>query len=238
MAETTLFKLYRFDPDVDKEPRYQTYQVPTPPGQTVLLGLYHILENLDKTISFRSSCRSAVCGSCAMHINGRNRLACETQVSTLGPEVLVEPLPHLPVIKDMVVDMAGFWEKYERVRPYLITLSPDPETERLQSPADRKKIDEFIDCILCACCHSSCSLDWWDKEYLGPMALAKAYRFLADSRDEGKAERLRLVATEDGLFRCHTIFNCTEECPKKISPTLAIQQMKRQVLIGKLTGKL
>jgi succinate dehydrogenase / fumarate reductase iron-sulfur subunit len=172
-----------------------------------------------------------------MHINGKNRLACETQVTEVGPDITVEPLPHLGVIKDLVVDMTPFWDKYEKVRPYLITLTQNPERERLQSVEDRKKIDEYIDCILCACCYSSCSLDWWNKDYLGPAALAKAYRFLADSRDEGKADRLRLVASDDGLFRCHTIFNCTEECPKKISPTQAIQNMKKQVLIGKLTGK-
>jgi len=172
-----------------------------------------------------------------MHINGKNRLACETQLSSLGDQVLVEPLPHLPVIKDLVVDMTTFWEKYEKVRPYLITFTAPPQKERLQTPEQRKKLDEFIDCILCACCHSSCSLDWWDKNYLGPAALAKAYRFLIDSRDEGAIERLRLVANEDGLFRCHTIFNCTEECPKKISPTVAIQEMKRRVLLGRLAGR-
>lgn len=237
MSQTVTLKIYRFDPEVDTAPHYQSYQVPLEPGMTVLLGLYYVLENMDKTLSFRSSCRSAVCGSCAMHINGKNRLACETQLSSLGDRVLVEPLPHLPVIKDLVVDMTSFWEKYEKVRPYLITLTAPPQKERLQSPEQRKKLDEFIDCILCACCHSSCSLDWWDKNYLGPAALTKAYRFLIDSRDEGAAERLRIVANEDGIFRCHTIFNCTEECPKKISPTVAIQEMKRRVLLGKLTGR-
>lgn len=237
MSQTVTLKIYRFDPEVDAAPRYQSYQVPLEPGMTVLLGLYYILENIDKTLSFRSSCRSAVCGSCAMHINGRNRLACETQLSALGDQVLVEPLPHLPVIKDLVVDMTSFWEKYEKVRPYLITLTAPPQKERLQTPEQRKRLDEFIDCILCACCHSSCSLDWWDKNYLGPAALTKAYRFLIDSRDEGAAERLRIVANEDGIFRCHTIFNCTEECPKKISPTVAIQEMKKRVLLGRLTGR-
>ena len=159
---------------------------------TVLLALFYILENVDKTIAFRYSCRSAVCGSCAMHVNGRNILACETQVSTPGQRRSPSSrCPHLTVIKDLVVDMTPFWDKYEKVRPYLITLSKDPEKERLQSIADRKKIDEFIDCILCACCYSSCSLDWWDKDYLGPAALAKAYRFVADSRDEATLERLR-----------------------------------------------
>lgn len=238
MSETVNLKIYRYDPESDAQPRYQTYEITPEPGMTVLLALFYVLENVDKTLSFRYSCRSAVCGSCAMHINGRNRLACETQLSTLGNEVVIEPLPHLSVLKDLVVDMTPFWEKYEKVRPYLITLTQTPEKERLQSIEDRKKIDEYIDCILCACCYSSCSLDWWDKDYLGPAALTKAYRFLADSRDEGGTDRLRLVANEDGLFRCHTIFNCTEECPKKISPTQAIQEMKKQVIVKKLTGKL
>ncbi|CAG0946832.1 succinate dehydrogenase / fumarate reductase, iron-sulfur subunit [Anaerolineae bacterium] len=238
MSNTITLKVYRRDPDLDTAPKYQDYQIELQPGQTVLMALYHILDNVDKTIAFRASCRSAVCGSCGMHINGRNRLACETQLSTLGSEVWIDPLPHLPVLKDLVVDMTTFWDKYERVRPYLITLKPGPDKERLQSPEDRKKVDEFIDCILCACCHSACSLDWWDKEYLGPAALGKMYRFVADSRDEGELERLKIVANEEGVFRCHTLFNCTEECPKKISPTFAIQELKKKVMWGKLTGKL
>ena len=238
MSETVTLRIYRRDPDLDPAPKYQNYQIELTPGLTVLMGLYHVLENVDKTLSFRASCRSAVCGSCGMHINGKNRLACETQLSTLGNEVLIEPLPHLPVLKDLVVDMTTFWEKYERVRPYLITMKQEPAKERLQSPADRKKIDEYIDCILCACCHSSCSLDWWDKDYLGPTALGKMYRFIADSRDEGELERLRIVASEEGVFRCHTLFNCTEECPKRISPTFAIQEMKKRVMFKTLMGKL
>ena len=240
MSQTVTLRIYRRDPDLDPAPKYQNYQIELTPGLTVLMALYHVLENVDKTLAFRSSCRSAVCGSCGMHINGKNRLACETQVAPLGNEIVIEPLPHLPVLKDLVVDMTSFWTKYERVRPYLISLNAPPPSgkERLQSPEDRKKIDSFIDCILCACCHSSCSLDWWDKEYLGPAALGKAYRFVADSRDEGGIERLKIVANEEGVFRCHTIFNCTEECPKQISPTFGIQEMKKKVLVAKLTGKM
>ena len=238
MGRTVTLRIYRRDPDLDPKPKYQDYPIELQPGQTVLMALYHLLDNVDKTLAFRASCRSAVCGSCGMHINGRNRLACETQLSALGDLVVIEPLPHLPVLKDLVVDMTTFWDKYERVRPYMVSLKQLPEKERRQSPQERKRIDEFIDCILCACCHSSCSLDWWDKEYLGPAALAKAYRFLADSRDEGGLDRLRLVSTEEGVFRCHTLFNCTEECPKQISPTFAIQEMKKRVIVGKLTGRL
>ncbi len=238
MSQTVNLQIYRRDPDIDTKAKYQNYQIELQPGQTVLMALYHLLDNVDKSLAFRASCRSAVCGSCGMHINGKNRLACETQLSTLGDEVVIEPLPHLPVLKDLVVDMTTFWDKYERVRPYLISVKAPPEKERLQSPPDRKKIDEFIDCILCACCHSSCSLDWWDKEYLGPAALAKMYRFVADSRDEGERERLNIVANEEGVFRCHTLFNCTEECPKRISPTFAIQQMKKQVMVAKVMGRM
>lgn len=238
MSQTTTLRIYRHDPDLDSAGKYQNYQIELQPGQTVLMALYHILENVDKTIAFRASCRSAVCGSCGMRINGKNRLACETQLALLGDTVVIEPLPHLPVLKDLVVDMTTFWDKYERVRPYLISLQASPEKERLQSPHDRKPIDEFIDCILCACCHSSCTMAWWDTEYLGPAALAKMYRFVADSRDEGALERLKIVANEEGVFRCHTLFNCTEECPKKISPTFAIQQMKKKVMAAKVTGKL
>ncbi len=238
MTDTIKLNIYRRDPDLDTAPRYQKYEIENKPGLTVLMSLYQLLENEDKTLAFRASCRSAVCGSCGMHINGKNRLACETQLSTLGGEVWIEPLPHLPVLKDLVVDMTTFWDKYEKVRPYLITATKNPEKERLQSPAERKKIDEFIDCILCACCHSACSLDWWDKDYLGPAALGKMYRFVADSRDEAEIERLSIVAREEGVFRCHTLFNCTEECPKKISPTFAIQEMKKRIIVNKLTGKM
>jgi succinate dehydrogenase / fumarate reductase iron-sulfur subunit len=238
MSQTATLRIYRRDPDLDSAAKYQNYQIELTPGLTVLMALYHILENMDKTLAFRSSCRSAVCGSCGMHINGKNMLACETQIAPLGNEVLIEPLPHLPVLKDLAVDMTRFWDKYEKVRPYLIALKAPPEKERMQSVEDRKKVDEFIDCILCACCHTSCSTAWWDKEYLGPAALAKMYRFVADSRDEGGAERLKIAAREDGVFRCHTIFNCTEECPKKIPITFGIQEIKKRVLWGKLAGKL
>ncbi len=240
MTDSIKLTIYRRDPDLDTAPKYQTYEIQPEPGQTVLMALYHILENVDKSLAFRASCRSAVCGSCGMHINGKNRLACETQLAPLGNEICIEPLPHLPVLKDLVVDMSSFWRKYEKVRPYLITLKEPPASgkERLQSIPDRKKIDDFIDCILCACCHSACTLDAWSDGYLGPAVLAKAYRFVADTRDEGGAERLKLVGSEEGVLRCHTIFNCTEECPKRIPITFGIQEMKKKVVWGKLTGKM
>ncbi len=232
-------RIMRFDPDTDTVPGYKTYNVPTVPGMTVLHALYQIVERQDGSLSFRAACRSGVCGSCAMNINGANRLACETQIGALRGPITVKPLPHLPLIKDLVVDMASFFENYERIRPYLITLNEPPVKERLQSPEDRKKLDNYIDCILCACCTSACTSTAGNPNtYLGPAALTKAYRFIVDSRDEAQAERLRLVATEDGIFRCHTIFNCTEDCPKGISPTVAIQEIKKMILGRALTGRL
>lgn len=225
-----VMKVFRFDPDKDKEAYYDTYRFNARPGMTVLEGLFEVLDHLDSSLAFRYSCRGAICGSCAMYINGSYRLACGTQMAPLmeaSGEVVVSPLPHLPIIRDLVVDMTQFFEKYEAVRPYLIERGKTPEKEILQSPKQRKKFDEMLDCILCACCYSSCPTVWTDKEYLGPAALLKAYRFVADSRDHGAKERLALVNSEDGAWRCHTIFNCAEACPKNINPTYSIQHLKR-----------
>lgn len=239
MNNVTPMRVFRFDPDNGAVPEYKTYHVPTVPGMTVLQALYEIVERQDGSLAFRAACRSGVCGSCAMNINGKNRLACETQLGVLKAPITVKPLPHLPLIKDLVADLTTFFENYERVRPYLINLKEPPAKEWLQSPEERKKLDNYIDCILCACCHTACTSTAGNPNtYLGPAALAKAYRFIVDSRDEAQAERLRLVATEDGIFRCHTIFNCTEDCPKGISPTQAIQEMKKMVLARALTGRL
>jgi succinate dehydrogenase / fumarate reductase, iron-sulfur subunit len=229
--QNVTFKVFRFDPEVDAEARYQTYDLNARPGMTVLEGLVDLVDKIDHSLAFRYSCRGAVCGSCAMYINGSYRLACETQISPLVEkfgEVVVSPLPHLSIIRDLVVDMGPFFERYEAVRPYLIEGPNVPERENLQSPEQRKKFDEMINCILCGCCYSSCPTIWSDEEYLGPAALVKAYRFVADSRDHGKRDRLNIVNTEDGAWRCHTIFNCAEACPKEINCTYSIQQLKRQ----------
>jgi len=171
----------------------------------------------------------------AVYINGSYRLACGTQVSDFkGKEIVISPLPHLQVIKDLVVDMEPFFAKYGAIKPYLINNTPPPEKERLQSPKERKRIDEMIDCILCACCYSSCPSVWTDPAYKGPAAVLKANRFLADSRDNGTKERMPALDDEDGVWRCHTIFNCVEACPKDINPTDAIQQAKRKALKSKL----
>jgi len=233
-------KIYRFDPDLDQEARIGTFVIPYQDGMTVLEALFYVLEKVDGSLAFRFSCREGICGACAMFINGSYRLACETQVARLleegHREVHVMPLPHLPVIKDLVVDMTRFWENYEAIAPWIVTRSADPEKERLQSPADRKKIDEFVGCILCGSCFSSCPSVWTGKDYLGPTAMMKNYRYAADSRDDATEERLGLTATEKGAWRCHTIFNCVEACPKKINPTEAIQGLKRKTVAALLKG--
>lgn len=230
-------KVRRFDPEVDKEAYWQSYQVPIVGSMTVLQALFHITDYLDGSLSYRYCCRAAVCGSCAMFINGSYRLACETQISWFpNNEITISPLPRLTVIKDLVVDLEPFFAKYELIKPYLINNSKHHEKERYQSPKDRKKLDEVIDCILCASCYSSCPTVWMSEEkdgYLGPSALTKAWRFVADSRDQGAKERLDIVASEHGLWRCHTAFNCVEACPKKINCTEAIQNLKKKAILKK-----
>lgn len=225
---TARLKIFRFDPDQDAEPRYDTFEIPTPEGLTVLEALFYILETVDPSIAFRYSCRGAVCGSCAVYINGRYELACGTQVSDFkGKEIVISPLPHLEVIRDLVVDMEPFFAKYEAIKPYLVNGDAPPEKERLQSPEEYKRIEEMIDCILCASCYSSCPSVWTDPRYSGPSAIMKANRFNVDSRDQGTGERMPVLDHEDGLWRCHTIFNCVEACPKDVNPTSAIQTAKR-----------
>lgn len=229
------FRVFRADPEAGEEPHFDYYEFPVRPGLTVLEALFYILDNLDGSISFRYACRGAVCGSCSLYINGAYRLACETQVNALpGNVITISPLPNMPVIKDLVVDMTGFFENYEKVRPYLISKRTPPAKEWLQTPQERKEIDEMTMCILCASCYSSCPMVWTDKRYIGPAALVKAYRFVADPRDDGKDERLAVVADEHGIWRCHTIFNCAEACPKKINGTYSIQQLKKMASMQKL----
>ena len=233
--DTFALRIFRFDPESGKDPGYQDFQVPRggrSGGLTVLEALFYVLEHQDPGLAFRYSCRESICGSCAMYISGEWKLACQTQVGHAleGNVVTVSALPHLPVIKDLVVDMEPFWRNYEKVKPYLINDGPPPEKERLQSPEDRKGIQEMADCILCAACHSACPSGIANEDYLGPAALTKAYRFVADSRDTAREERLTLVGNEQGIFRCHTIFNCVTSCPKGINQTYSIQQMKKLVM--------
>jgi succinate dehydrogenase / fumarate reductase iron-sulfur subunit len=204
----------------------------------VLEGLFHIQEQLDGSLSFRYCCRAAVCGSCAMYINGRYRLACQTNVRHLAGEVVtVEPMPHMPLVKDLVCDMTAFFEKFAYIKPYLIRNSAEPDKEIPQSPRERRKLDMPIDCILCGSCYSSCPSVWGDGDYLGPAALLWAYRFEVDSRDEARKERLPLFSNEHGIYRCHTITNCIEACPKELNPTEAIQWLKGAAVRRGLLGR-
>jgi len=235
MRPKVTLRIFRFDPEGDQQPRYDNFEVPLAERMTVLDALFEISDKQDSSLAFRYSCRGAVCGSCGLYINGAYRLACETRLESLNSnEVTINPLPHLPIIKDLVVDMEPFFEKYRRVVPYLKTQTSPPEKEWAQSIKQRKVIDEMVDCILCACCHSACPVVWTDPEYLGPAALTKAYRFVADSRDEAAEERLKVVSGEDGVWRCHTIFNCAQACPKKINPTYSIQRLKGKSVVQKL----
>lgn len=240
MAEPGLVRLriQRFDPAKESSPHYQTFEVPRRAGLTVLDGLLHILERLDGSLAFRYSCRSAICGSCAMTINGAPRLACQTLVETLGRgEITVKPLPHLAIQRDLAVDLRPFFAAYERIQPYLLATSLAPDRERLQGPAERRAIDEMTMCILCASCYASCQVVWTSNEYLGPQALLLANRFVQDSRDEAKDGRLDLLANEEGVWRCHTMFNCVVACPKNLNPTWSIQQLKRTVAKRRIMGR-
>ena len=241
MAEAR-FRINRYDPAVDGEldgarrsQRYEEFTVPYEGTLRVLDGLFYVQEQLDGSLSFRYCCRASICGSCAMYINGRYRLACQTNVNRFeGKVITVEPLPHLPLVKDLVVDMTGFFDAYEYIKPWLIRNSKLPEKEIEQSPADRRKLDMPIDCILCGSCYSSCPSVWGDGDYVGPAALLKAYRFELDSRDEARKERLPRFDNEHGAYRCHTITNCVEP---RLNPTEAIQWLKRAAVRRRIFGR-
>ncbi len=224
------FKIKRFNPVVDDKPYWDTYELECDDGTTVLIAIQELIAKQDGSIAMRYNCRAGVCGSCAVLVNNKYALACETLVLQLNKNVIkLEPLPSYPVIKDLVVDMSQFYEKLLAIEPYLKRdHSKDPETEILQSPEDFHIIEEATKCILCGACHSSCVSVWTDTNYLGPGALLKAFRFTNDTRDEDRRERLKRVTSEDGVYRCHTAFNCVEACPKELNPTEAIQTLKRQ----------
>jgi succinate dehydrogenase / fumarate reductase iron-sulfur subunit len=232
--KTIRLRVQRFNPKADLKPHYDTFQVQTKPGMTVLDALFQVLEEQDRSLAFRYSCRSAVCGSCAAFINGRQRLTCKTQVSKLGSDITVGPLPHIPVIRDLVVDLQPFFRRMEMMRPYLEAREQYPAKEFIQSPKDREAIDVAIDCIDCMACFSACPSSWTDPNYPGPAAFVKVARFIADTRDAATNERLRLVGCEDGVWRCHTIFNCAEACPKSIDPPNFIQYLKRKAAVARL----
>ncbi|MGA7799901.1 MAG: succinate dehydrogenase iron-sulfur subunit [Gammaproteobacteria bacterium] len=223
------FSIYRYNPETDAKPYMQDLELPAEdirPGMMLLDALL-CLKARDETLSFRRSCAEGVCGSDGMNINGRNGLACITPLSQLKEPVRIRPLPGLPVIRDLVVDLTQFYDQYRAVKPYLINRDPEPEVEHLQSPAERAELDGLYECILCACCSTSCPSFWWNPDkFRGPAALLQAWRFLADSRDQATEERLADLDGPFKLFRCHTIMNCVEVCPKGLNPTRAIGRIK------------
>ena len=221
------FSIYRYDPDKDEKPYMQDYDIALEPSDRMLLDALVRIKSVDDSLSLRRSCREGVCGSDAMNINGRNGLACTTPVSGLREPVELRPLPGLPVIRDLIVDMTQFFKQYHSIKPYLINNDPPPETERLQSPAERAELDGAYECILCACCTTACPSFWWNPDkFVGPAGLLQAYRFLADSRDQASAERLDNLEDPYRLFRCHSIMNCVDACPKGLNPTNAIGKIK------------
>ncbi len=238
MSATCRLSVFRYDAAADEAPRFQQYEVPYTEGLTVLGGLVWIQQHVDGSVAFRSSCRAGVCGSCAMHVNGRYRLACETQVSDCKMDVTVRPLGHLPIVRDLVVDMGRFWKHYKHIKPYLIPGAPPPaHGEYVQTQDDRARLDVIIDCILCGACYGACTTTAADPEFLGPAALAKANRFFLDSRDAAREERLELVSGEHGVWRCHQIFSCQKVCPKSINPPGSISDLKRAAIRQRLTRR-
>ncbi|RMD59734.1 MAG: succinate dehydrogenase iron-sulfur subunit, partial [Nitrospirae bacterium] len=224
-----VYKIWRCNPEEDRRAHFEEFNIEIEENFRVLDGLIKIKDELDSTLTFRRSCAHGICGSCAMKINGLNRLACQTLIKNMPEVITIEPLPAFSVIKDLVVDMEPFFQKNEEVMPYLINNEPPPEKEWLQSIEEHKKIIESISCILCASCTSSCPSYWADKDYLGPAALLKSYRFIFDSRDRAKDRRIDIINNKHGLWRCHNIFNCTEVCPKEIKVTKHISELKRLI---------
>jgi succinate dehydrogenase / fumarate reductase iron-sulfur subunit len=228
-------KVFRFNPEQDKKPHYETYKISAEPTDRVLDLLEHIKGYYDGTLSFRRSCAHGICGSDAMRINGRNYLACKALVKDLhSDKITVEPVLGLKVIKDLIVDMEPFFENYRTVLPFFINDEEPPEQERLQSIEERERFDDTTKCILCACCSTSCPSFWANEKYLGPAAIVAAHRFIFDSRDRAAAERLKILNEQFGVYRCHTIFNCTIACPREIEITQAIGEVKRAIATGKL----
>jgi len=225
------FSIYRYNPEQDKTPYMQEFVLPDEHDAIMLLDALLLFKQQDDSLSFRRSCREGVCGSDAMNINGRNGLACIMPLKDLPNKVEIRPLPGLPVIRDLVVDLEPFYSQYRAVKPWLINHDPEPENERLQTPEDREKLDGLYDCILCACCSTSCPPFWWNPDrFLGPAALLQAWRFLADTRDQAAGERLDMLEDPYRLFRCHSIMNCTDVCPKGLNPTRAIGLIKQALL--------
>ena len=226
------FNIYRYDPDTDAKPYMQKIEVELDGSERMLLDALFKLKAQDPTISFRRSCREGVCGSDAMNINGKNGLACLTNMRTLPDVITLKPLPGLPVVRDLIVDMTQFFKQYNSIKPYLINDNVPPEKERLQSPDERDELNGLYECILCACCSTACPSFWWNPDkFVGPAGLLQAYRFIADSRDEATGERLDNLEDPYRLFRCHTIMNCVDVCPKNLNPTKAIGKIKEMMVL-------
>ncbi|MYM62754.1 succinate dehydrogenase iron-sulfur subunit [Pseudomaricurvus sp. HS19] len=226
-------EVYRYNPETDSAPYMQSYEVDTQGKDLMVLDVLELLKAQDPTLAFRRSCREGVCGSDGMNINGKNGLACIKPLSesVSGGKLILRPLPGLPVIRDLVIDMSQFYAQYKKIEPYLQNDTPAPAIERLQSPEDRAKLDGLYECILCACCSTSCPSFWWNPDkFIGPAGLLQAYRFLADSRDTATAQRLANLDDPFSVFRCHGIMNCVSVCPKGLNPTRAIGHIRNMLL--------
>jgi succinate dehydrogenase / fumarate reductase iron-sulfur subunit len=227
------FSIYRFDPEKDQKPRMQTYEVDIEKSSAVMVldALKIIKAEQDETVSFRRSCGEGVCGSDGMNINGKNRLACITPIRSLSGPIVLKPFPGMPVIRDLIVDMTNFFAQYHKAKPYLMNEEPPPGKERLQTPEQREKLDGLYECILCGCCSSACPSYWWNPDkFLGPAALLQATRFIVDSRDDQTRERLTQLNDAYSVFRCRSIMNCVDVCPKSLNPTKAISTIRTQML--------
>jgi succinate dehydrogenase / fumarate reductase, iron-sulfur subunit len=225
------FHIYRYDPDSDVKPRMQVIEMEVQGSERMLLDVLLRLKAIDPSLAFRRSCREGICGSDAMNINGRNGLACITNMRTLPANVVLKPLPGLPVIRDLIVDMTQFFEQYHSIKPYLINDEPPPARERLQTPEQRDELNGLYECIRCACCSSACPSYWWNPDkYVGPAGLLQAYRFLVDSRDTATAQRLDNLEDPYRVFRCRSILNCVDVCPKNLLPAAAIGKIKEMMV--------
>ena len=225
------FIIERYDPDKDQKPYFKEYDIQLEPSDRMLLDALIRIKSIDDSLALRRSCREGVCGSDAMNINGRNGLACITKIAALTEPVKLRPLPGLPIIRDLIVDMTQFFKQYNSIKPYVINNDPLPEKERLQSPEDREELNGLYECILCACCSTACPSFWWNPDkFVGPAGLLAAYRFIADTRDQATNERLDNLEDPYRLFRCHTIMNCVDACPKGLNPTKAIGKIKEMMV--------
>ncbi|MFD8191347.1 succinate dehydrogenase iron-sulfur subunit [Streptomyces wuyuanensis] len=229
---TVTFRIRRFNPEISDTAVWEDFQIEIDPKERVLDGLHKIKWDVDGTLTFRRSCAHGICGSDAMRINGKNRLACKTLIKDINPQkpITIEAIKGLTVLKDLVVDMEPFFQAYRDVMPFLVTKGNEPTRERLQSAEDRERFDDTTKCILCAACTSSCPVFWNDGQYFGPAAIVNAHRFIFDSRDEAGEQRLEILNDKDGVWRCRTTFNCTDACPRGIEVTKAIQEVKRALI--------